>query len=141
VTHLSEREAIDFLLYELPPVARGIEQSQDAEARITSQSNGNTANNSAHEGTPLLPETSRAERLRYSRTSSHFATDSVTENTAGAAHSDDFSSQFVHLSALEIAAVSGSKKFLSQRAVQKIINGIWRVRHTARTLTNQLSMC
>lgn len=126
VTHLSEREAIDFLLYELPPVARGIEQSQDAEARITSQSNGNTANNSAHEGTPLLPETSRSERLRYSRTSSHFGTDSVTENTAGAAHSDDFTSQFVHLSALEIAAVSGSKKFLSQRAVQKIINGIWR---------------
>lgn len=127
VTHLSEREAIDFLLYELPPVARGVEQLQDAEAGLMiSQSNGNIATHLAYEGTPLLSGVSRPERLRYSRTSSHFGTDSVAENTAGAAHSDDFTSQFVHLSALEIAAVSGSKKFLSQRAVQKIINGIWR---------------
>jgi hypothetical protein len=31
-----------------------------------------------------------------------------------------------NLSALEIAAVGGAKKFLSQRPIQKVINGLWR---------------
>lgn len=44
-----------------------------------------------------------------------------------AAHArfNSLTSQCENLSALEIAAVSGAKKFLSQRAVQKIINGLW----------------
>jgi len=39
---------------------------------------------------------------------------------------DRFASSFDELNALEIAAVSGAKKFLSQRVVQKIVESIWR---------------
>lgn len=35
-------------------------------------------------------------------------------------------SSFVGLTGLEIAAVANCKKFLSQRIVQKVINGIWK---------------
>ncbi|OCK76614.1 hypothetical protein K432DRAFT_408020 [Lepidopterella palustris CBS 459.81] len=126
VTHLSEREAIDFLLYELPSVPTATAQSHDPESGVTSQSNGHPLVDPAHEETPLLPTTPTSERPRYSRTVSQFGTDTVFASAADAAHADDFTCQFVNLSALEIAVVSGSKKFLSQRAVQKIINGIWR---------------
>ncbi|KAJ9669477.1 hypothetical protein H2201_000344 [Coniosporium apollinis] len=40
---------------------------------------------------------------------------------------DSFAASFESLNALEIAAVCGAKKFLSQRVIQKMINGIWRV--------------
>ena len=39
---------------------------------------------------------------------------------------DDFTASFDNLNALEIAAVSDAKKFLSQRVVQRIIESIWR---------------
>ncbi|KAK8106382.1 calcium channel YVC1 [Apiospora kogelbergensis] len=38
---------------------------------------------------------------------------------------DDPTASFVHLNALEIAAVADAKRFLSQHVVQKIITGIW----------------
>ena len=47
--------------------------------------------------------------------------DNVGEN-----ENDGFASSFDNLHALEIAAVSGAKKFLSQRVIQKIIEKIWR---------------
>ncbi|KAF2188231.1 hypothetical protein K469DRAFT_703705 [Zopfia rhizophila CBS 207.26] len=120
LTHLSEREAIDFLLYELPSVPSPANDRQDAERGSGSRQNG-TARNQATEDAPLLGSS------RYSRMSSYFGTDSVDATTTTAVtHSDGFTSQFENLSALEIASVSGSKKFLSQRPVQKIINGIWR---------------
>lgn len=37
----------------------------------------------------------------------------------------DFSDRFDGLNALEIGAVCGAKKFFSQRATQRVINGIW----------------
>lgn len=38
---------------------------------------------------------------------------------------DDPTSSFIHLNALEIAAIADAKRFLSQHVVQKIITGIW----------------
>lgn len=38
---------------------------------------------------------------------------------------EDLTSSFIGSNALEIAAVANSKSFLSQRVVQKIVNGIW----------------
>ncbi|KAF2796726.1 hypothetical protein K505DRAFT_237110 [Melanomma pulvis-pyrius CBS 109.77] len=119
LTHLSERESIDFLLYELPPAPLASEQ-QDAELGYDAPQNGNTRHESSEES-PLLLNSSR-----YGRTSSYFGTDSVHASTTVAARSDEFTSKWENLSALEIAAVSQSKKFLSQRPVQKIINGVWR---------------
>ena len=40
--------------------------------------------------------------------------------------SNDFIASFDNLNALEVAAVSDAKKFLSQRVVQRIIENIWR---------------
>jgi hypothetical protein len=110
VTNLSEREAIDFLLFELPPTS----SSED------NNSNGN-AHIEDHEDTPLL-------RSSQTEEASYFGTDNVhTSLPASGSQTDEFAAQFEKLSALEIASVSNAKKFLSQRAIQKIINGIWRV--------------
>jgi len=38
---------------------------------------------------------------------------------------EGFAEPFMNLNTLEIAAVSGAKKFLSQRAIQDIVDGIW----------------
>ena len=38
---------------------------------------------------------------------------------------DDPTAPFIHLNALEIAAIADAKRFLSQNVVQKIITGIW----------------
>jgi len=112
LTNLSERECIEYLLYELPPSSSPSEQ-QDTEA-------GGDAPHEPTEESPLL-------NLSRNGTSSYFGTDSLYASTAVASRTDEFTSQFENLSALEIAAVSQSKKFLSQRPVQKIINGVWRV--------------
>ncbi|ORY09678.1 hypothetical protein BCR34DRAFT_486901 [Clohesyomyces aquaticus] len=121
LTNLSEREAIDFLLHELPPVPSPSNGSSDEDGDGGPQRNG-TAAREEGEDTPLLG----SRRLGRS-SSSYFGTDSVAATlTAEVSHADDFASQFANLSALEIACVSGAKKFLSQRPVQKIINGLWR---------------
>jgi hypothetical protein len=134
VTNLSEREAIDFLLYELPPAPSPTEQ-QDAELGHETPPNGNTHPEPSEES-PLLIRPSR-----YGRTPSYFGTDSVHASTTATTHSDEFASQFENLSALEIATVSGAKKFLSQRPVQKIINGVWRVRILDVRDTGKKLMC
>ncbi|KAF2203191.1 hypothetical protein GQ43DRAFT_470203 [Delitschia confertaspora ATCC 74209] len=122
VTNLSEREAIDYLLYELPPDQSPSNSELDAE-QSTSSSREATAALGITATTPLLS----SRYPRYSQESSYFGTDSADAVASRAIEeSDDITSQFVNLSALEIASISGSKKFLSQRAVQKIINGIWR---------------
>lgn len=115
LTHLNDRETIDFLLYELPPIPSPDEGSSDTEQGPISHQNGNAPSS---EGTPLL---------RGERTSSYFGTDTVRAGAiTSTARSDEFTAQFENLSTLEIAAVSNSKKFLKQRPVQKIINGLWR---------------
>jgi len=115
VTNLSEREAIDYLLLELP--------SSLSASHVASNegiSNGDSQTQ-AQEHTPLL-HSSQNENTSY------FGTDSVQAGvSASSTQTDEFTAKFENLSALEIAIVSGSKKFLSQRAVQKLINGIWRV--------------
>jgi hypothetical protein len=120
LTNLSEREAIDFLLYELPPTSSSARSNENTEENSTGHHNGN-AHSTGSEETPLLASSHSGP------TQSYFGTDTVQESTAASApQSDEFSEQFENLSALEIAAVSGSKKFISQRPVQKIINGVWR---------------
>jgi hypothetical protein len=119
IASLSEREAVDFLLYELPSPSSP--NSSPASEELSNTGQDAAAVSEATAETPLL------RSLQYSHTSSYFGTDSVDVATARSKRPDNFGSQFVNLSALEIASVSGSKKFLSQRAVQKIINGIWRV--------------
>lgn len=98
VTHLSERDAIDYLCTDL--VRRN--STSDDESR---QSSG--------EETPLLNEELQPDDLQ---------TDETTDAEAGTVSPKDYQ----QLNALEIAAVCEAKKFMSQRAVQRIIDGLWK---------------
>ncbi|KAL5411004.1 hypothetical protein PMIN03_005108 [Paraphaeosphaeria minitans] len=111
LANLTERDTIDFLLHEIQPSAPTRNRGPDIERE---QENG------------IAPVTERSALLDDGRTSSYFGTDGVHGGMASSGQSDEFTAQFENLSALEIAAVSDSKKFLRQRPVQKIIDSLWR---------------
>ena len=121
LTRLSERQAVDFCLYEIPPLPEHEEEnpraSDDQEAGESSpllfrrrSSDGELRAlpvGSARQRTKLLSSLSRLTHL----------SDSEDEPDPTAA--------FKNLNALEIAAIANAKRFLSQHVVQKIITGIW----------------
>lgn len=98
VTHLSERDAIDYLCTDLVQ---------------SSNTQGDESQTDSNEETPLLNEELQPDDLQTDETS----------DTAGDAVSPK---DYKQLNALEIAAVCEAKKFMSQRAVQRIIDGIWK---------------
>lgn len=120
LTQISERDAVDFCLYELPEVTASAEE------------NHVTVEEGVDEQTSLLPQfraqdvpasaKSVTKRQELLRSISHIA-------KQPSIHSDDDeedpTSSFNGLNALEIAAVADCKRFLSQKIVQKIITGIW----------------
>ena len=120
VTHLSERESIDYLLHD---VVRPDEQDHDEEERGTANV-GRTFANSAeyHEETTRL-----LQSIDHGEASSHGNSrlSSDPEPSVYSSREQEVLSAFETMNALEIAIVSGSKKFLSQKTVQKILNGIW----------------
>ena len=124
-THLSEREAIEYLLYELPEASAGENRNPHADpesGRVTHgiKYDGGDESSDVNEGTRLLAP--RNKRVVSQSPSRAWATGPDDASPA------DFSA-FVHnfegLNALEIAAVCEAKKFLCQRPVQRIVNGIW----------------
>lgn len=125
VTHLSGREAIDFLLFELPPAAFFAPSNDDVEASYQGR-NGRCAQESATERSALLDHS----EYPFPQEPGLEDTPVNAVNDAGGAkaeeENDEFASSFQNLNALEIAAVSDAKKFLSQRVVQRIIESIWR---------------
>lgn len=108
---LTDRDVIDFLLLELPPAISPIDESPLNEVN-TNQQNGHRSIH-LNEETPLLNVAD----------GDYFGTRS---NDTMNPRFGSLQSQCENLSALEIAAVGGAKKFLSQRPVQKVINGLWR---------------
>ncbi|KAH8728725.1 hypothetical protein GQ44DRAFT_31765 [Phaeosphaeriaceae sp. PMI808] len=109
---LADRDIIDFLLLELPPASSPVSENNVEQGIHTHHSNGASAN-SASEHTPLLNDTASDYFNHGNQMVSNVRFASLT-------------SQCENLSALEIAAVSGAKKFLSQRPIQRVINGLWR---------------
>lgn len=103
LTHLSAAELIDYLLHELPPVSSDPEDHDEIET---------ADNEDAAERAVLLSGRDPAA----ASTQGKIRTSSIEDET---------SSSFVGLNALEIAAVAGAKKFLSQRVVQKTVDDIW----------------
>ena len=136
LTHLSEPELLDYLLYELP----GLEEDQ-YDPRHTERSNGNGEHRSSkklvghalNETDGLLDNDQSANAKasppkdpelqdhheHHHRPVHHGST------TASDPLENDWVASFVGLNAMEIAAVASAKKFLSQRVVQKIVNGMW----------------
>ena len=118
LSHLSELEIVDYLLYELPSpkkvnTANSSNHSTNGHVRYRDEAH---IEEDHDETSRLLPD--RSPSFRDS-TSSDDRARNVEEDD------DDPTKPFVHLNALEIAAVADAKRFLSQRVVQKVINGIW----------------
>lgn len=101
---MSERDAIDYLCYDLPPIE---EANDDDNAEIRPEAN---------EATPLLEEEANQQEVV------------LNEEDISEAPLDDLSLDGSHvgLNALELAAVFEAKNFMSQKAVQRIIDGIWK---------------
>jgi hypothetical protein len=130
LTRLSQRDAIEFCLYELPPP-----ETVDDEERpeLGNVNNADTAESTeqsrllpqyrAPDHVPPRPTTSRSTRQQLMRTINELGNIFMDNN--GEDDEEDPTSSFTGLNALEIAAVADAKKFLSQRHVQKIVNGIW----------------
>jgi hypothetical protein len=107
ITHLSGRESMEYLLYELPLAT--ITGSSDDEESATLASS---------ERSPLLRQSSRLSD-QGSRSDEPFPRQGeIYLNGNDMDSRDDLSASFENLNALEIAAVSGAKKFLSQRVVR-----------------------
>ncbi|KJZ79162.1 hypothetical protein HIM_01313 [Hirsutella minnesotensis 3608] len=129
LARMSEREAMDFCLYEIPDTdATANDRSEHQEPTR----HGHTDQEAA-ETSPLLP------RLLSPRDESHALPagsaskkarleNSLARLTSGGedvCDDHDPTSAFKGLNALEIAAIANAKRFLSQHAVQRIVSGIW----------------
>jgi hypothetical protein len=106
---LKESDIIECLLVELPPAVASPRRN-DTENGSRSRQNGHSHEVSS-ERSPLLPTSNDDYFDHGSSTGSRFGS---------------LESQCENLSALELATVASAKKFLSQRPVQKIINGLWK---------------
>lgn len=127
LTQVSERDAVDFCLYELPPVqgneedrdANGVEEHPDERTDLLQQFRSRT---SLAPVSPARPGSKKSELLR---SLSGMGIEPADEEPVEIDEEGDPTTSFTGLSGLEIAAVADCKKFLSQRIVQKIITGIW----------------
>jgi len=121
-TYLSEQEAIDYLLYELPELRKESVVRMDEEANDANHDRQQAAffgdSAEANEHSPLLgPKRDRTD------------SPAISSGALGLVAEDVFPAlarSFAGLNALEIATVTDAKKFLSQKAVQKILHEIWR---------------
>lgn len=127
LTHLSERDAVEYCLYEIPSDEKNVHHGQqDEESHV----------DGVNETTPLVAQTwdssQKTVRRALDRTGStrrYQLLQSISRLTQSFAEDDDEeedpTAPFVTLNALEIAAVADAKRFLGQNVVQKIITGIW----------------
>ncbi|KAI8949045.1 ion transporter [Xylaria longipes] len=125
LTRLSERDVVDFCLYEIPDPSDKDAISMDEECAVESENDERTA----LLGRVVAPSEASLSAARRGSMRRSQLFESVTKLTmsrhATEVEEDDPTTPFIHLNALEIAAVADAKRFLSQHIVQKIITGIW----------------
>jgi len=125
VTQLSGREAIYFLLYEIPPNSSPAPLPRDEEVGVAGEARADEMHDGSRENASLLsPSTEQldgAERILATPTAERFPITGRADQETEA-----FASSFDNLNALEVAAVTQAKKFLSQRVLQRMIESIWR---------------
>lgn len=124
LSRLSEREAVDYCLFEIPPMI----DSQSTTTSLTAASEHTSLlprfqSSGRNETILSRPGSSRRDELEQAVHS--LGSMSPTANGTKKKNQDPTSS-FIGLTGLEIAVVSDSKKFLSQALIQKIVTGIWR---------------
>ncbi|EXJ94348.1 hypothetical protein A1O1_02742 [Capronia coronata CBS 617.96] len=128
LTFLSEKELIDYLLYELPECPDDshhqpqLESTDDLPTPVR-------GNGTSDERSPLLRSRSgQYDSLRPPRRASvHDTRGTTTYRDEDTTESPQINldEMLAGMSALEIAAISNAKKFLSQSPVQKIVEDIW----------------
>lgn len=128
LTHLSQHELIDYLLSEVPSNSDGPEHPSNLEA---SEVNDEGAEDSVtHDGVDeratLLWDRRLSPKTRPKLRTTNLQNESPqSRNGTPYSTDEDLTLSFVGSNALEIAAIGNAKNFLSQRAVQKIVDGIW----------------
>lgn len=126
--HLNQRETIEFLLEELPSPRRhstNLSETETGLSGLVSPQSGIRQTES--ETAPLLPHPSTFNRLFSSTGHTDTQASGISQNQA---QQDDIYtaqrySQFFGLNAMEIATIAHAKRFLSQRVVQRVVDGIW----------------
>ncbi|KAK1988817.1 ion transporter [Colletotrichum cereale] len=126
LTRLSEREAVDYCLYEIPDPKEPPTLPPNVDLESNEHSPllaGGSWSGQGSRRTPARPGSS-AKRYQLmsslSRLTMSMHADQEEDEDEG-----DPTSPFNTLNALEIAAVADAKRFLSQHVVQKIVTGIW----------------
>ncbi|KAF2458897.1 hypothetical protein BDY21DRAFT_339188 [Lineolata rhizophorae] len=125
VMGLREGEKIDHLLYELPPASLPPPEQEPEEPEEPDEEIGEGPTNLE----ASQASTERSELLsndQFMSSSLRFGTNHTAATETIVAENRVFATTFERLNALEIAAVSEAKKFLSQRVIQKVINDIWK---------------
>ncbi|KAJ1331685.1 ion transporter [Microdochium nivale] len=140
LTRLSEREAVEFCLYEIPGQCESgasslymvenanPEDGTPSDERTALLGHGHHSNNGnshpderpGHAFVGSMRRSLLLQSVSKLTMSMHAADDDDDED-----EEEDPTAPFVHLNALEIAAIADAKRFLSQHIVQKIITGIW----------------
>lgn len=127
LTRLSEREAVDFCLYEIPgpkqPFTRdGADEEANEESSLLGHPRELVASLRRSTSEPVGSSNKRYQLLSsLSRLTSSLQGDTEDPDDEEV----DPTAPFKSLNALEIAAIADAKRFLSQHVVQKIITGIW----------------
>jgi hypothetical protein len=128
LTRLSEHDAVEFCLYELPP---------HSEPEEGSSGTGGPCALSPNEQSSLLPQfraqdasvtSTLHSKNGFMRSLSTMGLQKIPGQTPvqeDNEEEEDPTNSFAGLNGLEIAAVADCKRFLSQRIVQKIVTGIW----------------
>lgn len=128
MTHRSQHELIDYLLSEIPGNSDAIEFPSDLEASETNNEDAEQSSSYdvADERAALLWDRRLSSRTRPRlRTTNLQNESSESHNRVAYSSDEDLTLSFVGSNALEIAAIGNAKNFLSQRVVQKIVDGIW----------------
>ncbi|KAF4990691.1 hypothetical protein FDECE_14273 [Fusarium decemcellulare] len=128
LTRLSEREAVDFCLYEIPDL--------DDDEAPDDAGNGHAGDEEAGEASPLLSHLRSIDNrrrgpgpagssMKRNQLLSSLSRLTMTSDDSDDDEENDPTASFKNLNALEIAAIANAKRFLSQHIVQKIITAIW----------------
>lgn len=129
LAHLSEQELIEYLLLELSASSSTPTEPYDVEGAQTIISG--PAQHGQRDGWPVENTTLLWNRRQHTVKHLNLETANLHISPPGSSDrtsdlpDDDLISTFIGSNALEIAAVANAKSFLSQRVVQKIVNGIW----------------
>lgn len=125
---LSERELIDFLLTEIPGASKPKLHSDEESVLSGKHTFTSQSSNSTDETSPLLQDQQSSTKQPRSPERAKPSPQDLYRldcTLQDADQTDDPTKAFAGLNALEVAAVAGAKKFISQGIVQRIVQEIW----------------